>query len=73
MNNTSLADIIQLSIPERLQIVEDIWDSIAAIPEAIPLTEGQKIELDRRLVEYKLHPETGIPWDKVREKIQSMK
>lgn len=63
MNNPSLSDIIKLSIPERLRLVEDIWDSIAAIPEAIPLTEDQKIELDRRLVEYKLHPETGIPWD----------
>ncbi|MDI6803331.1 MAG: addiction module protein [Bacteroidota bacterium] len=73
MNNTSLADIIQLSIPERLQIVEDIWDSIAAIPEAIPLTEDQKIELDRRIVEYKLNPEKGIPWEKVKEKIQSTK
>jgi putative addiction module component (TIGR02574 family) len=73
MNNTSLIDIIRLSIPERLQLVEDIWDSIAAIPEAISLTENQKIELDRRLVEYKLHPETGIPWDRVKEKIQSLK
>jgi putative addiction module component (TIGR02574 family) len=73
MNNTSLTEIIQLSISERLQLVEDIWDSITAIPGAIPLTDEQKKELDHRLLEYKLQPGTGIPWDKVKEKIQSLK
>jgi putative addiction module component (TIGR02574 family) len=73
MGNLSLSDIISLSIPERLQLVEEIWDSLTAIPEAIPLTEYQKKELDRRLVEYKLHPEAGVPWDKVKEKIQSIR
>lgn len=73
MNNTSLSDIIRLSISERLQLVEDIWDSITAIPGAIPLTDEQKKELDRRLLEYKLQSGTGIPWDKVKEKIQSLK
>ncbi len=73
MNNTSITDLLRLSVPERLQLMEDIWDSITAIPDAIPLTDEQKRELDRRLVEYKLQPGTGIPWDKVKEKIQSLK
>ena len=41
-----------LSIGEKLQLVEDIWDSIAAHQAALPLTEEQRIELDQRLDAY---------------------
>jgi len=34
------SDIFELDISERIQIVEDIWDSIAASPEAVPLTDA---------------------------------
>ena len=41
-----------LSIGEKLRLVEDIWDSIAADQVALPLTEEQRVELDRRLDAY---------------------
>ena len=41
-----------LSIGEKLQLVEDIWDSIAADQSALPLTDEQRLELDRRLDAY---------------------
>ena len=41
-----------LSIDERMQLVEDIWDSIAADQAALPLTDEQRVELDRRLDAY---------------------
>jgi putative addiction module component (TIGR02574 family) len=69
--NTRAADILELSVAERIQIVEDIWDSIAAVPEAVPLSEDQKNELDRRLEAYHLNPEAGSPWSEVRERICS--
>lgn len=46
---TKFADILELSIPERIDLVRDIWDSIAEIPEAVVLSEAQKNELDKRL------------------------
>lgn len=48
-----------LSIDQRLQIVEDIWDSIAAEQQSLPLTQEQKIELDRRLDAFELDGENG--------------
>ena len=42
-------DILQLSIAERVHLAEQIWDSIAAQPEMLPVTEAQRAELDRRL------------------------
>lgn len=40
--STKAADILALSVAERIQMVEDIWDSIAAVPEAVALSEDQK-------------------------------
>ena len=45
-------DLRTLSIDERMQLVEDLWDSIAADQAALPLTDEQSVELDRRLDAY---------------------
>jgi len=44
-----MGDIFDLPLDERMQLVEDLWDSIAAEQEALPITEAQRAELDRRL------------------------
>jgi putative addiction module component (TIGR02574 family) len=50
--STQLEEILQLSVAERIQLAEDIWDSIAADPGSLPLSAAQKQELDRRLDSY---------------------
>lgn len=67
--STQLTEILQLSVAERIQLAEDIWDSVAAFPEAIPLTETQKEELDRRLQAYAQNPDEGISWDELKDKL----
>lgn len=42
MNKINVVDTLKLSIPERIQLVEDIWDTIAAQAESLELTEGEK-------------------------------
>jgi len=49
MTQTKLEELRQLSIAERIQLVEDLWDSIAVDAAAPPLTAAQYAELDRRL------------------------
>lgn len=68
--STQISDILEMSVAERIQLVEDIWDSIAAVPEAIPLTDEQRQELDRRLEAYARNPEGGIPWDELKMKVR---
>ncbi len=46
------AELRNLPIDERIRLVEDLWDSIAAEQEALPLTNEQRAELDRRLASY---------------------
>ncbi len=71
MSTFAKADVLRLSVPERIQLVEDIWDTIAEVPEEVGLTDEQKSELDRRLEAYHLNPDEGSPWEMVRERIRS--
>ena len=57
-----LSEILELSVPERIQLAEDIWDSLLELPESLSLTEDQKQEIDRRLESYHLNPHQGSPW-----------
>ena len=69
MPRFSTDEIEQLSVAERVQLAEDIWDSIAAAPEMLPVTEAQRAELDRRLALLGQDPSRTVPWDEVRSKL----
>ena len=66
--NIQLSDILQLSVPERLQWVEAIWDSIANEPKSFSLTDAQRAELDRRMEAYKQNPEAGLTLEELEQK-----
>ncbi len=72
MSKVTLADILDLPVDERILLVEDIWDSIAAFPEAVPLTEEQREELDRRLEAYHQNPESGLSWEEVKYRLRGL-
>lgn len=63
----SMDDIRKLSVSERIQLVEDIWDTIVSSQEEVTLTDRQRRELDRRLDNYSRDPSAGRTWDVVRE------
>lgn len=71
MSALTRSNVLSLSVPERIQFVEDIWDTVAEVPEEVALTDEQKVELDRRLDAYHQHPDEGTPWGMVRERIRS--
>jgi putative addiction module component (TIGR02574 family) len=62
--------IDQLSRAERILLVEEIWDSIAAESEAFVLSESQRQDLQRRLDAYRQNPKAGAPWEDVRNRLQ---
>ena len=66
-----LAEVLALPIEERIELAQSIWDSVAAVPEAVELTDEQRSELEIRLKEYRENPESGSPWPEVRERILS--
>ena len=58
--------IDRLGVEERLALVEEIWDSIAADPAALPLTEPQRAELERRIADDDANPDDVTPWEEVK-------
>ena len=66
-----LAEVLALPIEERIELAQSIWDSVAAVPEAVELTDEQRSELEIRFKEYRENPDSGSPWPEVRERILS--
>ena len=69
MKSITLDEVLQLPVPERIRIVEAIWNSIADTPEALELTDEQRVELDRRLEGFEKNPSGGSSWAEVRNRI----
>jgi putative addiction module component (TIGR02574 family) len=55
-----------LSIDEKIEYVQSLWDHIATDVETVPLTDWQKQLLDERLADLEENPKSGIPWSQVR-------
>ena len=64
-------DIATLSSEERLKLLEQLWDSLSARPDAVPMTKPQREELDRRLDELDREGSGGIPWEEVQRRIKN--
>jgi putative addiction module component (TIGR02574 family) len=66
-----MIEIASLSPEERLHLLDQLWESLTATPEAVPLTNAQREELDRRLDELDRDGPVGIPWQEVLGRIRS--
>lgn len=69
MRKITATDALVLSIPERIHLVEDIWDTIAIEADSIELTEKEKKIVDERLEAYHQNPDAGSPWKDVFKRI----
>jgi putative addiction module component (TIGR02574 family) len=68
MSTNFSEELLKLSIAERIQIVEDLWDSIAQAPQEVPVTNAQTAELDRRLARF-AQDSTRHTWEEVKERL----
>jgi putative addiction module component (TIGR02574 family) len=64
-----LSQLLGLPPSERLQLVEAIWDSLVEVPEAVPIQDDLREELDRRLAAYYADPSTARPWADIRAEL----
>ncbi len=60
------SQLLELPPSERLQLVEAIWDSLVEVPDAVPIDDDLREELDRRLAAYYADPSTARPWSDIR-------
>ena len=63
--------VFDLSPAEKLQLVEDLWDDLAATPGDIPVHDWQKEELERRKANLIANPASGLSWEEVKRQVRS--
>lgn len=65
-----LNELLKLTPAERIELAEDLWDSVAANPEDLPpLSAGERAEIDRRLAEHERDPDAAVSWKEVRARL----
>lgn len=65
--------IDQLPVSDRLALMHEIWDSIAATPEDVPLAQEQRQVLDRRLAELDADPDNVLTWEQIKEHVRGQR
>jgi putative addiction module component (TIGR02574 family) len=73
MRVKDLPEISKLSTPEKILLVEDLWDTISADDTAIPVPESHKAELDKRFKRYQSAPGTLLSLDDLTTRIEKRK
>ncbi len=69
--DSTAASLSELSSSEKLQLVEDLWDDLAATPSEVPIHKWQEEELARRKANLMSNPGSGLSWDEVKRKVRS--
>lgn len=70
MTNALREELFRLPAAERLELVEELWDSIADEDPAIEMTAEQRQDLERRVEEVDADPNGGSSWQEARERIR---
>jgi len=68
--SSSELSVFDLSPSEKLQLVEDLWDDLAATPEDVPVHDWQKQELARRKANLLKNPAAGLPWRELKRRVR---
>jgi putative addiction module component (TIGR02574 family) len=71
MDRPDLSVLDRLPTSERIRVLQDLWDRIAARPDDIKVPQKQIDELVRREAEDDRDPDAAIPWDHVRKALRS--
>jgi putative addiction module component (TIGR02574 family) len=67
----TVTSIFDLSPSEKLRLIEDLWDDLAATPEVIPVHDRHKEELARRKTNLIQNPASGLTWEAAKRTIRS--
>ncbi len=65
MRSGTLVEVLRLPLPERIELVQAVWDSVVAESAEVPVTEEQKAVLDSRLAALEADPVAETPWPEV--------
>jgi putative addiction module component (TIGR02574 family) len=69
--DATVSSVFDLSPSEKLQLVEDLWDDLAATPSSLPVHDWQKEEPARRKANLTNNPASGLSWEDVKRRVRS--
>jgi len=69
--NAAAQPVFELSPSEKLQLVEDLWDDLAADPESVPVHEWQRRELTRRHENLLKNQASGLTWEEAKRRVRA--
>jgi len=70
MDDAKAVSVFDLTPSEKLQLVEDLWDDLAASPENVPVHDWQREELARRRANLQRNPASALNWDEVKSRVR---
>jgi len=73
MHVNEIPEIARLTVAEKILLLEDLWDSIAAEESSVPVPQSHREELDRRLAEYGKDPGTLLTLDDLRGRVEAQR
>ncbi len=71
MKAADIPGISRMTIPEKILLVEDLWEDIHSREDDVPIPLAHQEELDRRFLKYKANPGTLLSLDQLQEKIKA--
>jgi len=69
MTMSDIPQLQELSKEEKLQLVEDLWDSIATLPDDLPVSEEEKSILNARLEAHRKSPGSALSLEKFKKQL----
>lgn len=73
MKRVTAQDTLEMSVEERIQLVSDIWETVGAAPEAMQLSDEDRVLIDERLEDCRRNPEAASAWPEVYQRILGRK
>ena len=73
MRAVDIPEISQLSVPERILLLEELWDNIASHDSDVPIPESHQVELDRRLKRHIKSPGAVLSLGELQGRIEKRK
>ena len=69
MGSSDLGALLQLSVAERIELVQDLWDTVATESATQVLSPSEVTEITQRLAEHAVHQNDVVPWSEVRHRL----
>jgi putative addiction module component, TIGR02574 family len=67
------SELQELSASDRLQLLEDVWETLVRAPDSLPLSDEHRRVIERRLEAFDSDPSAGASWEEVKRRVKKQR